>query len=81
MKPILLPASTSIALVAGALATIIVWALKQWGGVDVPEQIRDAFIVLATALGGHFTQDDPPPPVAREAIAVAADQTKSTGGA
>lgn len=61
MKPFVLPASTSIAIAAGAVATIVVWAAKQWGGVDVPDQIRDAFIVIVTALGGHFTTDSTPP--------------------
>lgn len=69
MKPFVLPASTSIALIAGALATILVWALKQWTNVEVPDQIRDAFIVIVTALGGHFTTDNPTPTEAREAVA------------
>lgn len=69
MKPFVLPASTSIALIAGALATILVWALKQWTNVEVPDQIRDAFIVIVTALGGHFTTDNPTPAEVREAVA------------
>ncbi len=73
MKPLLLPASTSIALLAGALATILVWALKQWVGVDVPDNIRDAFIILATAAGSHFTTDSPTATVAREAVTEASD--------
>lgn len=72
MKPLIFPASTSIALVAGAIASIIVWSAKQFGGIDIPDNIRDAIIVLATALGGHFTTDAPSAPVAREAVADAA---------
>lgn len=72
MKPFLLPASTSIALIAGAFATILVWAVKQWGHIDVPDQIRDAFIVIVTAAGSHFTTDSPSGAVAREAVADAA---------
>ncbi len=76
MKPFVFPASTTIALAAGALATILVWALKQWLGVEVPEQVRDAFIVIATALGSHFTSDSPSASVAREAVADAASEAK-----
>lgn len=72
MKPFLLPASTSIALIAGALATIVVWAAKQWGHIDVPEEIKSAFIVIVTAAGSHFTTDSPSGAVAREAVADAA---------
>lgn len=72
MKPFVLPASTSLALVAGAIASILVWVLKQWFAVDVPDYIRDAIIVLLTAFAGHFTTDSPPAPVAREAVADAA---------
>lgn len=77
MKPYVLPASTTVALASGALATILVWTLKQWGGVDVPDQVRDAFIVIATALGSHFTSDSPTPSVAREAVAEAAEEAKT----
>ncbi len=73
MKPFVLPASTSMALVAGALATILVWAFKQWAGIDVPAQISDAFIVIVTVAGGHFVNDSPPPAVAREAVSDASD--------
>lgn len=58
---------------AGALATILVWSLKQWAGVDVPAQISDAFIVLVTVAGAHFVNDSPPPQVAREAVSDASD--------
>ena len=68
MKPFVLPASTSIALIAGALATILVWGAKQFTNIDIPDQIRDAFIVIVTALGGHFTTDNPTPTAAREAV-------------
>lgn len=76
MKPLVLPASTSIALVAGALASIIVWTAKQFGGVEIPDAIRDAIIVLLTAAGAHFTTDTPPAPVAREAVDEAAKDGK-----
>lgn len=72
LKPLVLPASTSLAFFAGAVATILSWALKQWGGVDVPEPIKDAAIVIITVLAGHFTTDSPSAPVAREAVADAA---------
>ncbi len=81
MKPFVLPASTSIALVAGALATMLVWALKQWGGVDVPDYVRDSFVVIVTALGGHFTTDSPPAAVAREAVSDAADVVDAAAAA
>lgn len=76
MKPIVLPASTTLAFFAGALATILCWALKQWGGVEVPETIKDALIVVVTVLAGHFTTDAPPAPVARAAVANAAEGEK-----
>lgn len=48
------------------------WAAKQWGGIDVPDNIRDAIIVIGTAAAGHFTVDSPPAPAAREAVEQAA---------
>ena len=72
LKPFVLPASTSLALVAGAVASVLVWILKQWGSIEVPDYIRDAIIVILTAAGGHFTVDSPSPIVAKEAVADAA---------
>ncbi len=74
VKPFVLPASTSLAMLAGALSTILCWALKQWGGVEVPDLVRDSLIVCFTVAAAHFTTDSPPAPVAREAVSDAADK-------
>lgn len=57
MKPY--AASTVNTVLAGAATVIIVWAMRQWAHVDVPESVGQAFTAIAAALASHFTNDKP----------------------
>ena len=59
MKPFSMPASTVVSGAAGSATIIIVWALKQWGHVEVPAEVASAFTGLAAVIGAHFTTDTP----------------------
>lgn len=81
MRPLVLPASTvntaGASVVAQSLAEIIIWGLQS-NGVDVPEGIQLAILIVVTALGAalacHFTTDTPPQQVANEAVKEAAKE-------
>lgn len=68
MKPLTLPASTVTTALAGALVTLVVWAAKQWGHVDLPPEIASALTVVVTVLVAHFTPDAPVPPTSAEQV-------------
>lgn len=59
MNPIVLPASTVTTALAGAFTIIIVWAVKEFAKVDVPNEIQGAFTTIVAVLTAHFTQDNP----------------------
>lgn len=61
MKPISIPASTATTALAGALTTVIVWAVSTWGHVEVPVEVQGAIITIAATLAAHFTTDTPAP--------------------
>lgn len=69
MKPLVIPASTITTALAGAVTVIVVWALRQWASVDVPESVAQAFTVICATLTAHFTTDSPPKEVSKDAIA------------
>lgn len=71
MKPLVLPASTSLAVLAGSLTTLTCAALKH-AGWDLNVYEQGALTVLFTVAASHFTTDSPSAPVAREAVADAA---------
>lgn len=68
VRPIVLPASTTNATLGAAVTIIAVWAVRQWGGVEVPDYVAQSITAIVTVALGHFTTDSPPPPVAREAV-------------
>lgn len=59
MKPFSLPASTVNAVLAGALTTVVVWAIQMWGHVTVPVEVTGAITTIATVIAAHFTTDAP----------------------
>lgn len=72
MKPIVLPASTTNASLGAAVTILVVWAVKQFGGIEIPDYVAQAITAIVAVALGHFTTDTPPPPVAREAVEEAA---------
>lgn len=74
MKPFVVPASTANAALGGAVTIIVTWAAKQCCGIEVPDYVAQAFTLIVMALLGHFTNDTPAAPVAREAVQDAADK-------
>lgn len=73
MKPLVLPASTSLAALAGALTILFCAGLRQIGITLSIEESQALTLVFAVAAA-HFTTDSPSPPIAREAVSVAADK-------
>lgn len=59
MNPFILPASTVTTAAAGAVTVIIVWALKQFTNIDVPNEVASAFTTVVSVLAAHFTTDNP----------------------
>lgn len=50
------------AAIGAALATIIVWAAKQWGGIEVPDPVTAALaLILGAALGFIVPEQNPSP--------------------
>ena len=48
----------AVAALAGAVATILVWLLGIFApGVDVPQLVEGAFVVVLTFLGGYLKRD------------------------
>ena len=60
MNPIVIPASTATTALAGALTTIVVWALRAFAHVDAPVEVATAITTLAAAVACHFTKDTTP---------------------
>jgi hypothetical protein len=73
MKPLVLPASTGLAALSGALSILVFMVLKRFG-IELSPEEQGAITVVVTVLAGHFTTDSPPAPLAREAVADAADK-------
>ena len=48
--------------IAGAFVTILVWAAKQFGTVDVPIEVQGALTVIVTAGVQYAVRDAEPPP-------------------
>lgn len=75
MKPLVLPASTTLAVLAGSLTTLVCAAFRHFGWeLSVYEQ--GALTTVFTVAAAHFTTDTPPAPVAREAVDEAAKDGK-----
>ena len=43
--------------VAAAVATVVVWALRVLAGVDVPDVVEGAFVVVLTFAAGYLKSD------------------------
>lgn len=60
------------ATLGGALALILVWAVKQFVGVDVPGEVKDAigivFTIIVTLAAGWFTPELNPTPSMVQAV-------------
>ncbi|MHB8815837.1 MAG: hypothetical protein ACYDAE_21605 [Steroidobacteraceae bacterium] len=50
--------------IAGSVTAIVVWAVKQWGSVDVPADIAVAISTVISFVAGYFT-----PPATRDFVA------------
>ncbi len=61
MKPLTIPASTATTALAGALTTLIVWALQTWAHVEVPIEVTGALTTIASVIACHYTTDTPAP--------------------
>lgn len=68
----MIPASTITTALAGAVTTIVVWALKQWAQVDTPTEVALSITTIVSTLACHFTQDNPPAHPASSPAMVAA---------
>lgn len=53
--------STFTAAAVGGITTIAVWALKEWGKVDVTAEVAGALTAVLMALFTHFVPDDKQP--------------------
>jgi len=42
---------------AGAITAIGTWALKEWGGVEMPVEVAQSVTVVISALVSWFTPD------------------------
>ena len=80
MQPLILPASTTLAGLAGAL-TILICAGLQRAGVELSVPEAQALTAVLTVAAAHFTTDSPPPAAAREAVTVAADKADAATAA
>lgn len=60
--------ATTAGTLAAALTTIAVWALQQYAGVDLPDAVQGALVVVltlvCTALAGYCTAERNPAPSA-----------------
>jgi hypothetical protein len=45
---------------AGAITTIVVWALKQWAKVDVPTEVAMALSTVISIAAAHYTPINSP---------------------
>lgn len=68
MKPWILPASTTLSTVAGAITIILVWLLKITAAIEVPDYVAQSFTLIITVLVGHFTVDTPPTTVVQAVV-------------
>lgn len=59
MKPFVLPASTVTTALAGGLSIIIVWLIKEFAKVDVPNEVQGALTLVMSVATAHFTTDAP----------------------
>lgn len=76
MKPFVLPASTSMAALAGAITILVSMVLRRFGW-ELTFEEGQALTLVAAVLVGHLVNDSPKPSVAREAVAdAAADEAK-----
>lgn len=41
-------------LLAGAIVTILFWALKQFAGIEAPNEVSNAGVTVVCALLAHF---------------------------
>lgn len=39
---------------SGALVIVLAWLLKQYAGVDLPDEVQSALVVLISALVAYF---------------------------
>lgn len=47
---------------AGACVIILVWSLKTWAGVEMPDYVQMAMSTVISLGAAHFTPVDPPKP-------------------
>ena len=51
----------SAAALGGALATVVVWALQAFGGVEVPPGVEGAVAVIIATLAGYVIREEDHP--------------------
>lgn len=67
MKPIITPASTGMGAIGVMLSTVLVWACKQFAGIDMPAEVGASIGGIVSMVLMHFTKDGPSLDAAREA--------------
>lgn len=45
--------------VGSALSVLAVWALAEFGGIDMPTGVESAFVLLVTFLVGYYVPPSP----------------------
>lgn len=78
IRPLVLPASTTLAALAGALTVLIVGILDRYGA-NLSQLEAQSITVVITVLTAHFVIDSPPPTIARQAVAAVADIADAAG--
>ena len=65
-----MPVSTKVtaATLAAAISSIALWILKEYAGVNVPQPVEGAIIVLLTLGVGYLVPETAPAPSAVETI-------------
>lgn len=45
------------AALAGGISIMLVWAVKQWGGVEMPAEVASGFTTVLSFITGYFVPD------------------------
>lgn len=56
------------ATLAAAISSVLVWLLKSYGGVEVPDAVQGAIVVILTLATGYLVPEQSPAPSAFAAV-------------
>lgn len=61
-----MPVSSKVgaATLAAAIASVLVWLAKAYGGIDIPDAVQGAIVVILTLATGWLVPEQAPSPSA-----------------